>query len=81
MQTCRAVERKQFVLTGTDRFHQNTGSSTKPDVRNRMPLAKYEQTHVYRRESDKVLLKRTYPVRFCPTDKKLFFGQSDQFTG
>ncbi|MCB0268872.1 MAG: hypothetical protein KDH95_11980 [Calditrichaeota bacterium] len=74
----RAVEESNFVLTGTDRFTE-THFVNKTGTFAIGCLAKYMNKPMYiAGESDKVLLKRTYPVRFLPDEPKELF--SDKVT-
>ncbi|MCB0290727.1 MAG: hypothetical protein KDH97_10770 [Calditrichaeota bacterium] len=64
----RAVEDCHFVLTGTDRFTE-TSFINKTGTHAIATLAHVMNKPLYvAGESDKVLLKRTYPVRFAQND-------------
>ena len=66
----RAVNDSHFVLTGTDRFTETTFIN-KTGTHAIATLAKEMNKPLYiAGESDKVLLKRTYPVRFTPNDPR-----------
>ena len=66
----RAVENSHFVLTGADRFTEThfinkTGTHAIASLANEM-----NKPYYIAGETGKVLLKRTYPVRFLPDDPK-----------
>jgi translation initiation factor 2B subunit (eIF-2B alpha/beta/delta family) len=64
----RAIEESHFVLLGTDRFTE-THFINKTGSYAIGCLAKHMNKPLYiAGESDKVLLKRNYPVRFLPED-------------
>jgi len=66
----RAVDEAHFILTGTDRFTETTFVS-KTGTRTLAILAKSMNKPLYvAGETDKILLKRTYPVRFLQSNPK-----------
>ncbi len=69
----RAIQEAHFVLTGTDRFTETsfinkTGTHAVAIIANTMDKPFYVAG-----ETDKILLKRTYPVRFLSSDPRELF--------
>ncbi|NOX38135.1 MAG: hypothetical protein GXO78_11440 [Calditrichaeota bacterium] len=71
----RALQEAHFVLTGTDRFTETsfinkTGTHAIAIIAREMDKPFYVAG-----EGDKILLKRTYPVRFLPNDPAELFPE------